>query len=38
MAQTPARQLLTLVFYGLRDRQIRALARQPVIISAEPAV
>jgi transposase len=32
-----ARQLLTLVFYGLRDGQIRALARQPALTPAEPA-
>ena len=32
-----ARQLLTLVFYGLRDGQIRALARPPAITPAGPA-
>jgi transposase len=32
-----ARQLLTLVFYGLRDGQIRALARPPALTPAEPA-
>ena len=32
-----ARQLLTLVFYGLRDGQIRALSRQPALTPAEPA-
>ena len=32
-----ARQLLTLVFYGLRDGQIRALSRQPAVTGAEPA-
>jgi transposase len=32
-----ARQLLTLVFYGLRDGQIRCLSRQPTLIQAEPA-
>ena len=29
-----ARQLLTLVFYGLRDGQIRALSRQPAVTGA----
>ena len=32
-----ARQLLTLVFYGLRDGQIRALSRPPALTPAEPA-
>jgi len=32
-----ARQLLTLVFYGLRDGQIRCLSRQPALTQAEPA-
>jgi len=32
-----ARQLLTLVFYGLRDGQIRALAKPPALTPAEPA-
>jgi len=32
-----ARQLLTLVFYGLRDGQIRCLSRQPALTPAEPA-
>jgi transposase len=32
-----ARQLLTLVFYGLRDGQIRCLARQPDVTLAAPA-
>ena len=32
-----ARQLLTLVFYGLRDGQVRALARPPAITPAGPA-
>ena len=32
-----ARQLLTLVFYGLRDGQIRCLSRQPALTQAGPA-
>jgi transposase len=32
-----ARQLLTLIFYGLRDGQIRCLSRQPAVTGAEPA-
>jgi transposase len=32
-----ARQLLTLVFYGLRDGQIRALSRPPAATAAGPA-